>query len=181
MLLSLALLVGNGLAAVSDYHKGRLIINVVKLQPENNLKTNFGFENTNHGELSIRPTLLQAIIFEQDVYLDGGVGALYFFCVTIWLFFFIRRFVLTQEFAYPAVKLYRIIILIIVGYLLLQILMSAFMSNYIESLTSNLYTYDEPNVSNLNLILFAILLLITVFAFVYDQAGKLKQENDLTI
>jgi hypothetical protein len=182
MLLSLMQVVLIADKAFVDYTNERLVINVVKNQDEISRSNNLGFVNTNHGELSIKPSFLEAFIFEKSIaYSIGVVEALYLLLLGIWLFFVIKRTLSNQNFNYQAIKLHWVIFGAMLGYWILNVVASLLMSAYVSKITNKEYTYDTPNPFILPFSLFAIVVLVKVLVSVYDNAKQLKQENDLTI
>jgi len=166
--------------AAIDYNNGILKINVVRHLPANKVNVNgFDFTNSEIGIIQIKPSLMDSMILENQMFNDGGISVVFYLALGCSILLAIK-FKLINIYKLEEQNVYQLLVIIMFLFLGISIAVTTLMDKYVGDLTGGAFKHDRTHgFSNLYPMGLIILAVATYQFIVYTR--KLKLENDLTI
>ncbi|WP_316827759.1 hypothetical protein [Pedobacter miscanthi] len=166
--------------ACVDYHSEKLSFLVKKASnPQIENIQDLKFESKQIGELTIKPTIMQAIILENGIYKDGGATMLFYLISC----FVILNITKKKEITLESLTEKNIAKVLLTGsalFFALKFLSRILLNESVEALSIGQFKHYD----NLQGFFGSSVLVLMIFNAVYsliEYSKQLKQENDLTI
>jgi hypothetical protein len=166
--------------ATIDYNEGILNINVARHLPANKIKVNgFNFTNSEIGVIQIKPSLIESIILENQMFNDGGTSIVFYLTLGGVILLAIK-FKLINIYKLEEQNVYQLLVIVVFLFLAISLTGMELMDNYVGNLTGGAFKHDHTYGFSTLYPMGLIIIASAIYQFVV-YTRKLKQENDLTI
>ncbi|TCD26256.1 hypothetical protein EZ456_14690 [Pedobacter psychrodurus] len=166
--------------AAIDYSRGILSINVVRHLKASKVNVNgFDFTNSEIGVIQIKPSFIESVILENQMFNDGGSSVVFYLTLGGAILLAIN-FKLINIYKLEEQNVYQLLLIVVFLFFAISLTGMALMDNYVGNLTNGAFKHDHTHgFSNLYPMGLIVIASVTYQFVVYTR--KLKQENDLTI
>ncbi|MDQ0640434.1 putative membrane protein [Pedobacter sp. W3I1] len=166
--------------AIIDYNKGILNINVARHLPASMVNVRgFHFTNSEIGVIQIKPSLIESIILENQMFNDGG-GSVVFYLTLAAAILLAIKFKLINIYKLEEQNVYQLLVIVVFLFFAISLTGMALMDNYVGNLTGGAFKHDHTHGFSSLYPMGLIVIASVAFQFV-EYTRRIKQENDLTI
>jgi hypothetical protein len=166
--------------AFIDYNNETISF-LVKKTPDAQIENlnGFKFKSKQIGEIEIRPTIVQAIILENNVYKDGGATMLFYLILSFIMLKTIKKGNITLE-SLTEKNIAKVIWVVAGLFLALKFLSGVLLDKYLAQLTMGQFEHYDNLQGFFGISIFGIVIFNAVYNLI-EYSKKLKLDNDLTI